>query len=298
MQQEAVELLVFHAVTALASCYCPVYEVCLAALHSALRLLGIQRRRLLADVRIDEVQPLVEIDITSPGIVDLCKQRHASLQLILWALEELCYSGRKTKAARHACSSVHHSIEISNGNQSIKVCIHLCEAFQQELVELPERCGAPALGGSFDEGDEALPAVFSRLEALQLLQMDVSCGWSRNAELDCLRDTIRIPSLVHATRQRWGHTREGWLKRLCLRADVCVTEVQPCFEVDVATCIMHLVEHRLAGRSLLFWAGVGGKCRRGKSKSPRSLCSNINECIKCGCINSAIAIFIGLGETM
>mmetsp|Transcript_28876 Transcript_28876/g.51065 ORF Transcript_28876/g.51065 Transcript_28876/m.51065 type:complete len:258 (-) Transcript_28876:419-1192(-) len=128
--------------------------------------------------------------------------------------------------------------------------------------------------------------------------MDVSCGWSRNAELDCLRDTIRIPSLVHATRQRWGHTREGWLKRLCLRADVCVTEVQPCFEVDVATCIMHLVEHRLAGRSLLFWAGVGGKCRRGKSKSPRSLCSNINECIKCGCIDSAVAICISLGETV
>mmetsp|Transcript_112946 Transcript_112946/g.217499 ORF Transcript_112946/g.217499 Transcript_112946/m.217499 type:complete len:200 (+) Transcript_112946:351-950(+) len=198
MQQEAVELFVFHAVPAPACCHCPSHEVCLAALHSALRLLGIQRRRLLADVRIDEVQPLVEVDVTSVATVDLGKECHAGLQLLLWALEELCYSGRKTKAARHACCSIDHRIEIGKGNQPIKVCIHLREAFEQELVKLPIFCRVAALSCSFDKCDETLPAVFGRLKTLQFFHMDVRCSWSGNTELNCLRDAIRVPSLIHA----------------------------------------------------------------------------------------------------
>mmetsp|Transcript_44328 Transcript_44328/g.77189 ORF Transcript_44328/g.77189 Transcript_44328/m.77189 type:complete len:229 (-) Transcript_44328:276-962(-) len=160
VQQEAVQLLVFHAVTVLTSCYNKCCKIGLAPLHLALSLVKAQSGSLLADVRVNEIQPMVEVDEASVLAVDALKELHASVQLLLGGSEELCYGWCKTKATRHACSSIHHIIKICCCDLAIKIIVELSEAVQQKLVELTVLLGILTLCCILDEIYKPLSTVF------------------------------------------------------------------------------------------------------------------------------------------
>mmetsp|Transcript_152249 Transcript_152249/g.280616 ORF Transcript_152249/g.280616 Transcript_152249/m.280616 type:complete len:520 (+) Transcript_152249:798-2357(+) len=287
MQQKAVEFFVFHAVLAVASCNNPAAKIFLAQIHLALRLTNVCS--LLADVVIDVVEPVVEIDEPSVLSVDALEKLHASIHLLFWGCEELCHGWCKTKATRHACSSIHHDIKVCCCDLAVKIGISLSEALEQELVELTVLFSILAPRSTLDEFDKILAVVFRCCNTSQLCSVDVLFGWSWH----------RKRSLLAGLCWYWclGH-EQTCIKRLCLLANVSVAEVEPCFEVDVASTVVHLVEDGFATCCLLRCGLVQRTRWWCKAEETRGICSHIYKEIECLRINAAIQVRVSLGEAM
>mmetsp|Transcript_94745 Transcript_94745/g.173643 ORF Transcript_94745/g.173643 Transcript_94745/m.173643 type:complete len:272 (+) Transcript_94745:108-923(+) len=204
VQQEAVQLLVFHAVTVLASCHNKCCKVGLASLHLTLGLVEAQSSCLLTDVWVDEIQPMVKVDEATPVGIDSGKELHTGLDLLLWSLKLLSNCWGKAKATWQGSCNINHGIKLSRPNPAIKVTICFCEALQYELVKLMEFHCIPTLGGTLDECDEIHPAVLCHCQG------------------DCLLKIFQGCSLL---------------------TNVLVAELQPSLKMNVPCSIVHLVKH-------------------------------------------------------
>mmetsp|Transcript_94744 Transcript_94744/g.173634 ORF Transcript_94744/g.173634 Transcript_94744/m.173634 type:complete len:204 (+) Transcript_94744:1348-1959(+) len=203
---------------------------------------------------------MIEVDETCVLVINTCEKIRPSLRLLLGSAVTLCNCWRKTEAAWHCRSSFNKRVKVSRSHLTIKIRIGLGEAFQQELVQLLVCTRTLTAGSCLDEFDKTLLAVLCGLNALQLVKVNISSGWTRYGEGNLLRGTIWVPSLVHATCSRWWNTRQTVIKRACFLADVDVAKVQPCFEMDVATPVMHLVKLGLSSRCFQLERGVSCKC--------------------------------------
>mmetsp|Transcript_44331 Transcript_44331/g.77196 ORF Transcript_44331/g.77196 Transcript_44331/m.77196 type:complete len:327 (-) Transcript_44331:750-1730(-) len=259
VQQEAVQLLVFHAVTVLTSCYNKCCKIGLAPLHLALSLVKAQSGSLLADVRVNEIQPMVKIDEATPVRIDTGKELHAGLDLLLRSLELLSYCWCKAKTPWQGSCNINHGIKLGGPNPAIEVAICFGEALQYELVELMEFHGIPALGGPLDECDKVHPAVLCHCQG------------------DCLLKIFQGCSLL---------------------TNVLIAELQPSLEMDIPCPIVHLVEHGFASGKLLGFCAICGRCWRCKAKAPRRVGSHFNQSIKALRINATIAISVSLRKAM
>mmetsp|Transcript_112927 Transcript_112927/g.217462 ORF Transcript_112927/g.217462 Transcript_112927/m.217462 type:complete len:222 (-) Transcript_112927:592-1257(-) len=217
MEEKAIQLLEFWAVTAPASCDDPRCKVSLAPFHFAFCLGPIQSCHLFADVRIDETQPVVKIDVALIVSVDLCKELHASLHFLLWSLIKLSHCWGKAKTPGHVRGYLHHVIKVSCDDFTIKVHIRIRETLQQKLIELMILDRVTTLSGPLQESNEALSAVFCHGQANRLLKL-----------IQCLR----------------------------FLANVCVAKAQPSLEVDVAGVVVHLVEHGFPSGELFCFVAI------------------------------------------
>mmetsp|Transcript_11451 Transcript_11451/g.19831 ORF Transcript_11451/g.19831 Transcript_11451/m.19831 type:complete len:260 (+) Transcript_11451:418-1197(+) len=259
MQQEAVELLVFHAVTVLASCHNKCCKVGLAPLHFTLRLVQAQGGCLLTDVRVDEVQPMVKVDETTPVRVNTGKELHAGLDLLLRTLELFGYCWCEAKASWQGSCNVNHGIKLGRPNPAIEVTICFSKALQYELVELVEFHCVPTLSSTLDECDEVHATILCHCQGNWLLRLFQSCS---------------------------------------LLTNVLIAELQPSLEMDIPCPIVHLVEHGFASGKLLGFCAICGRCWRCKAKAPRRVGSHFNQSIKALRINATIAISVSLRKAM
>mmetsp|Transcript_55995 Transcript_55995/g.102456 ORF Transcript_55995/g.102456 Transcript_55995/m.102456 type:complete len:230 (-) Transcript_55995:203-892(-) len=106
VQEEAVELLVLHAVPAVTSRQDPTPEILLTEFHLTLRLAHVQTCCLLADVHIDAIKPMIEVDETCVLVINTCEKIRPSLRLLLRRAVALCNCWREAEASRHGCGSL------------------------------------------------------------------------------------------------------------------------------------------------------------------------------------------------
>mmetsp|Transcript_113032 Transcript_113032/g.199565 ORF Transcript_113032/g.199565 Transcript_113032/m.199565 type:complete len:263 (+) Transcript_113032:512-1300(+) len=192
VQQEAVQLLVFHAVTVLTSCYDKRCKVGLAPLHFTLSLVEAQSSCLLADVRVNEIQPMVEVDEATPVRIDTGKELHAGLDLLLRSLELFGYCWCEAKASWQGSCNVNHGIKLGRPNPAIEIAICFSEALQDELVELVKFHCIPTFGSTLDECDKVHPAILCHCQGDRLLQVFQGCSLLTNVLIAKLQPGLKV----------------------------------------------------------------------------------------------------------